>query len=163
MTRFKLIIILIFAIMIVNCTGILDVVTSPILSCSTKKVEIDSHDWSKSDVINLEIENNEFYPSLIQLKKDKTYVLSVYNKDPERKWFVSNTFFKNSLVGKIIVNNEEIDEPCPINFAVYPRKYSRVYLIPLKAGQFDFEIQKPIIRALSLIWDKKVNIIFVDR
>ena len=145
--------------MLCSCTGDFLTETSAISTCKFEGKKLSSnYTWTQADILSVEVENNQFTPSLIELEKDKPYILSLSNKDENTQWFNADDFLKNSTIKKIIIDGAEIDESCPASVAVPPNKNSNIYLIPRNSGNYTFSHQNLF---LELFSGGPVNLIFV--
>jgi len=146
---------------ITSCSVPLDIELS-MLSCD--RVEsAKNNDWSKVQIIDIQIENNKFFPPIIQLEKDKKYIFSILNKDDSQQRFTAINFFQNSIVNKIYIDQEMEKNICPSSIPIPPNKRSKIYLVPKVAGDYEFENTNVLTSSLSLIWGGPINLIFVNR
>ena len=141
------------------CTGDSLIETSAISSCKFEEKKLSpKYTWTQADILSVEIENDEFTPSLIELEKEKPYILSVSNTDQNTQWFNADDFLKNSTIHKIIIDGSIIDESCPASIAIPPNKNSNIYVIPRNSGNYSFSNQNLF---LNLFSGGPINLIFV--
>ena len=152
-------ILLISSSMLCSCTGDFLIETSSISSCKFEGKKLSSNStWTQADILSVELENNEFTPSLIELEKDKPYILSISNKDDNIQWFNADNFLKNSTIHKIIIDGSVVESSCPASISVPPNKNSNIYVIPRTSGNYTFSNQNLF---LELFSGGPINLIFV--
>ena len=157
----KILIVIIVSLTITSCSSPLSIELS-MSPCSNAELDRDN-DWSKAEIIDLQIEDNKFFPPIIQLKKDKAYIFSILNKDDTQQRFTAINFLKNSIVSKIYIDQEMEQNICPMSIPITPKKRSKIYLIPKISGDYEFENTNVLTSSLNLVWGGPINLIFVNR
>ncbi|MDV7340728.1 cupredoxin domain-containing protein [Terasakiella sp. A23] len=105
--------------------------------------------WDAAREITLNVEEREFTPMVVHLKRETPYKLKIVNKDAEAISFRAVDFFESSSVLKLSAKNTDIDDasgmqkPLLVSFVVPAKGERTLKFVPVKEGKYEFEDASP--------------------
>lgn len=101
-------------------------------------------DWSKAEERSLSLEEFEFTPADITLKRDQPYELTVTNKGRTAHTFVAPGFFDAVAVQGLIFPDGEVSMPLLESIAFEAGETKILVFVPVKAGEFPLICDRPL-------------------
>jgi hypothetical protein len=95
-------------------------------------------DWTIVRQIDIRVRHGDFTPNLVRLRQGAAYVLRINNRDDDTRRFNARDFFATLKIDRILVGNQELDDPCPTGLIVPPRQIVEVRLIADRDGRYEF-------------------------
>ena len=95
-------------------------------------------DWNSAHVVKEGIKNNLYESGLITLWQNKPYIINITNKDRVPRSFRAPEFLRDAALSKVIYNNESYKDPCLNAVTLAPKSTAKLYLIPLKKGNYEY-------------------------
>ena len=87
--------------------------TYPRLGCEVESQKhLDGIDWSKADIVDIRVRDNEFSPMVVRMTQSRPYLLRVRNRDDYRHYFTAWTFFNSVAVARVAIDGEEVEDTC---------------------------------------------------
>ncbi len=99
---------------------------------------VEAADWSKAEIISVRIRQNEFYPMIIDLKRDRPYVIRITNGDDTQHVFGAGDFFRSVALAKVDVGGNGGDQTCITRVSVAGGQTAEVVFVTVRDGRFEF-------------------------
>jgi len=69
--------------------------------------------FTDTPLLEMEIRRGEFKPVILRMTQNRTYVLRLRNRDPERHVFHAPEFFESIAVNAVALDNAIVETVCP--------------------------------------------------
>lgn len=99
----------------------------------------DNVDWSKAEVVQLRIRQDEFDPITIVLNRDTPYVLRIENADNIIRGFRAAELFRNVALAKVEIGDTESVETCIDNIVVDGNSTGELHFVAVRDGHYKFD------------------------
>ncbi len=96
-------------------------------------------DWTVVRQIDIRVRQGDFTPNLIRMRQGAAYVLRINNRDDDTRRFNARDFFATLKVDRILVGDQELDDPCPTGLIVPPRRIVEIRFIADRDGRYEFD------------------------
>ncbi len=104
---------------------------------------VNAADWSKAQVVEVDLANYSFAPSNLSFQHDQPYQLHLINKSDHTHTFSSDTFFKAIAMQKMTKNGANVSTADLVeNIELAPGDQVDLYFIANKAGNYDLYCAK---------------------
>lgn len=100
--------------------------------------KLESVDWSKPTLIELDLDDHSFSPDEIVLPLNKPVVLRLKNVGKVRHDMVGGSFFQAVLIKTIMTGSGRINTPYVKAIVVSAKQETEIWFLPVKAGEFTF-------------------------
>jgi hypothetical protein len=104
----------------------------------TRERVLDGVDFSDAKVIDVRIRNEEFTPMIVELTRNRPYILRVSNRDDEARRFAAPDFLKDTAISAVALDNELLEEPCRSVFKLDRKQTLEIQLYTLDDGHYEF-------------------------
>jgi hypothetical protein len=95
-------------------------------------------DWTAVRQIDIRVRQGDFTPNLVRMRQGAAYVLRINNRDDDTRRFNARDFFATLKIDRILVGDQELDDPCPIGLIVPPRRIVEIRFIADRDGRYEF-------------------------
>jgi hypothetical protein len=96
-------------------------------------------DWSRAEVVQLRIRQNEFDPITIVLNRDTPYIIRIENADDIKRGFRAAELFREMAVAKIKIGDEDFAETCVNNIIVDGNSTCELHFVAIRDGHYKFD------------------------
>lgn len=107
--------------------------------CGRGGEQLEEVDWEMAQAVDIRIRQDEFYPIVVGLMRDRPYVLVISNGDDEQHGFRSPEFFRHTAIERIAVDGDEIADACIAGVTLPPKSTAEIRLVALLDGTYPFE------------------------
>lgn len=95
-------------------------------------------DWTTVRQIDIRVRQGDFTPNLVRMRQGAAYVLRINNRDDDTRRFNARDFFATLKIDRILVGDQELDDPCPTGLTVPPRRIVEIRFIADRDGRYEF-------------------------
>lgn len=113
--------------------------TYPRLGCEVESQKhLDGIDWSKADIVDIRVRDNEFSPMVVRMTQSRPYLLRVRNRDDYRHYFTAWTFFNSVAVARVAIDGEEVEDTCFAALTLQKGQVVEMQLVAVDDGSYAF-------------------------
>ena len=110
--------------------------------------------WEDAVTVAETIKDRVYQSGLISLKVSVPHIIMVTNLDDQARSFRAPGLFAKSSVLKIVHEGVDVTASCLQAVAVAPQTTSKIYLVPLEKGYFDYHetfLSPPILTEITTL------------
>ncbi|HYG88824.1 MAG TPA: cupredoxin domain-containing protein [Azospirillum sp.] len=106
--------------------------------------QVAAADWSKARSQTVKLDEFSFAPENLVFERGQPYRLNLENIGQRSHTFTSEGFFKDIAVRRVTTPQSTIETPALVNLDVPAHQTYVVEFVPVAAGTFDLECDKPL-------------------
>lgn len=114
-------------------------------------------DWTKAEIVDVELSEYEFTPSSLVFQHDRPYRLRLINRGRRTHDFASSRFFQAIATAKLVEGNKTIDLPRLKSIGIGAGQTTNLYFVPVRVGTYRFECEEPLHSLFEMVGEAQID------